>query len=76
MKKTVLAITLVLIAALALTAAQQTETAADAPSLTIYNQNFAVVRERVPLDLIGMGAEELGGIGEVAPPDVAAVAAR
>jgi len=51
MKKTVLAITLVLIAALALTAAQQTETAADAPSLTIYNQNFAVVRQSLALDL-------------------------
>jgi glycosyltransferase involved in cell wall biosynthesis len=36
---------------------------------------FEAVRERVPLDLIGMGADELGGIGEVAPPDVAAVAA-
>jgi hypothetical protein len=26
---------------------------------------FASVREQVPLDLVGMGAEELGGIGEV-----------
>jgi hypothetical protein len=37
---------------------------------------FEAVRERVPLDLIGMGAEEPGGLGEVAPPDVAALAAR
>src|SRR4051794_20227383 len=37
---------------------------------------FEAVRERVPLDLIGMGAEELGGIGEGSPPDGAAGAAR
>src|SRR5579884_4097001 len=51
MKKTVLAITLVLIGALALTAAQQSEPASDGPALTIYNQNFAVVRETLGLDL-------------------------
>lgn len=51
MKKIALAITLILVAALALTAAQQTETVADAPALTIYNQNFAVVRQSIGLDL-------------------------
>src|SRR5205823_7407705 len=37
---------------------------------------FEQVRREVPLDLVGMGAEELGGIGEVAPPDLPAFAAR
>ena len=36
--------TLITIAALTLTASAQ-------PALTIYNQNFAVVRDTVPLDL-------------------------
>ncbi len=31
--------------------AQEAGTASDTPSLTIYNQNFAVVRQTVPLDL-------------------------
>ena len=34
------------------------------------------VRERVPLDLIGMGTEELGGLGEVAHRALHAVEAR
>src|SRR5690606_24860036 len=29
---------------------------------------FAEAREEVPLDLVGMGSEELGGLGEVPPP--------
>ena len=29
---------------------------------------FEGMRERVPLDLVGMGSEELGGLGEIAPP--------
>jgi hypothetical protein len=33
---------------------------------------FTGVRDRVPLDLVGMGSEELGGLGEVPPPDVPA----
>ncbi len=37
---------------------------------------FEHVRELVPLDLVGMGAEELGGLGEIAPPGLAAFAAR
>jgi hypothetical protein len=31
---------------------------------------FAAARDRVPLDLVGMGADELGGLGEISPPDV------
>jgi Glycosyl transferases group 1 len=31
---------------------------------------FARVRGAVPLDLVGMQAEELGGIGEISPPDL------
>ena len=31
---------------------------------------FEAARQRLPLDLIGMGAEELGGLGEVPPGDV------
>jgi hypothetical protein len=34
---------------------------------------FATARELLPLDLIGMGAEELGGRGEIAPADVTAI---
>jgi hypothetical protein len=37
---------------------------------------FERVRERIPLDLVGMGAEELGGLGEVPPPELAHFAAR
>lgn len=37
---------------------------------------FERVRERVPLDLIGMGSERVGGLGEIAPPDLPAFAAR
>jgi glycosyltransferase involved in cell wall biosynthesis len=37
---------------------------------------FEQVRERVPLDLVGMGSEELGGLGEVPPPELPYFAAR
>ena len=37
---------------------------------------FLSVRERVPLDLVGMGSEEIGGLGEVSPPELAAFLAR
>ena len=37
---------------------------------------FQDVRRRVPLDLVGMGSEELGGLGEISPPDLPAFAAR
>jgi hypothetical protein len=37
---------------------------------------FSHVREHVPLDLIGMGATEMGGLGEVKLPQVPAFAAR
>ena len=33
---------------------------------------FLHCRERVPLDLVGMDAESLGGLGEVSPPDLPA----
>lgn len=33
---------------------------------------FDRVRQEVPLDLVGMNAEELGGLGEVAPPELPA----
>jgi glycosyltransferase involved in cell wall biosynthesis len=33
---------------------------------------FADVRERVPLDLVGMESTDLGGLGEVPPPEVPA----
>jgi Glycosyl transferases group 1 len=33
---------------------------------------FADVRERVPLDLVGMESVDLGGLGEVPPPEVPA----
>lgn len=36
---------------------------------------FARAREQVPLDLVGMESERLGGLGEVRPPDLAAVMA-
>ena len=37
---------------------------------------FDAVRRRVPLDLVGMGSEDLGGLGEVKPPHLPAFAAR
>ena len=37
---------------------------------------FERVRRGVPLDLVGMGSQELGGLGEVPPPELAAFAAR
>lgn len=33
------------------------------------------VRRLVPLDIVGMGSEEVGGLGEVPPPELAAFAA-
>jgi glycosyltransferase involved in cell wall biosynthesis len=37
---------------------------------------FERMRERVPLDLVGMGSEELGGLGEIPPTELAAFSAR
>ena len=37
---------------------------------------FEDVRERVPLDLVGMESERLGGLGEIPPPELPAFAAR
>lgn len=37
---------------------------------------FLHCREQVPLDLVGMDAESLGGIGEVSPPELPAFEAR
>lgn len=37
---------------------------------------FLAAREQVPLDLVGMAAEELGGIGEIQPPGLAAFECR
>ncbi len=37
---------------------------------------FERARQLVPLDLVGMFADELGGVGEVPPPDLAAFVAR
>jgi len=37
---------------------------------------FSVARERVPIDLVGMDAESLGGLGEIDPPRLAKVQAR
>ena len=37
---------------------------------------FEEVRQRVPLDLVGMGTEESGGLGEVPPMQLAAFQAR
>lgn len=31
---------------------------------------FKEVRKRVPLDIVGMGSEEVGGLGEVPPPEL------
>lgn len=37
---------------------------------------FERVRREVPLDLVGMNSEEVGGLGEVPPPELPAFAAR
>ena len=37
---------------------------------------FQRARQKVPLDLVGMFADELGGVGEVPPPDLPAFVAR
>ena len=37
---------------------------------------FERARKEVPLDLVGMFAEEMGGVGEVPPPELAAFVAR
>jgi glycosyltransferase involved in cell wall biosynthesis len=37
---------------------------------------FSLARKRIPLDVIGMGSEEVGGLGEVLHADVPAFAAR
>jgi glycosyltransferase involved in cell wall biosynthesis len=37
---------------------------------------FLRAREHVPLDLVGMGSEELGGLGEIPPRELPAFAAR
>ncbi len=37
---------------------------------------FERVRSQVPLDLVGMGSQAIGGLGEVPPPQLAAFAAR
>jgi glycosyltransferase involved in cell wall biosynthesis len=37
---------------------------------------FEQVRERVPLDLVGMGSEELGGLGEIPHAELARFSAR
>jgi Glycosyl transferases group 1 len=34
------------------------------------------VRRQVPLDIVGMGSEEVGGLGEIPPPELAPFAAR
>jgi hypothetical protein len=36
---------------------------------------FVHARDRLPLDLVGMGSERLGGLGEVPPPELARVMA-
>ena len=37
---------------------------------------FSEARARVPIDLVGMNAEAMGGLGEVQPPELARFAAR
>jgi hypothetical protein len=37
---------------------------------------FEQVRQDIPLDLVGMDAESLGGVGEVSPPELPAFAAH
>lgn len=51
-------------------AAVQTAAADDAPALTIYNQNFFVARERLPMDLkAGINHVEFAGIAAHLEPD-------
>jgi hypothetical protein len=54
MKRSLIALTILLAAALALTAAipaQDAQAGTDDAAITIYNQNFAVVRQSLALDL-------------------------
>lgn len=37
---------------------------------------FDTVRKRIPLDLVGMGSDQVGGLGEVPPPELPAFIAR
>ena len=37
---------------------------------------FERVRRHVPLDLVGMGSEQVGGLGEISHPDLPAFSAR
>jgi hypothetical protein len=37
---------------------------------------YEEVRRHVPLDLVGMGSRELGGLGEISPPELPSFAAR
>jgi hypothetical protein len=37
---------------------------------------FERVRRDIPLDLVGMGSEDVGGLGEIAPPELPSFAAR
>lgn len=37
---------------------------------------FAQVRQQIPLDLVGMGATQMGGLGEISPPELPAFASR
>jgi glycosyltransferase involved in cell wall biosynthesis len=37
---------------------------------------FATVRDEVPLDLVGIGSEAAGGLGEISPPDLPRFMAR
>jgi len=37
---------------------------------------FQAVRQKVPLELVGMAAEEIGGIGEISPPKLAKFEAK
>jgi hypothetical protein len=54
----------------ALAAGADEEQKADAPALTIYNQQFAVVRQRVPLDLkLGVNHVQVTDITAHLEPD-------
>ena len=62
--------TLLSAAALGVSAALVSVASAAAPALTIYNQNFAVVRETVPLDLkAGVNAVSFAGATRMLEPD-------
>jgi hypothetical protein len=37
---------------------------------------FTAARRKVPLDLVGMASEELGGLGEISPPELTVFEAR